>query len=351
MAAALSLRQEMPQAQVALFDARRRTRWKPGEVLSPMARTLLESLECWSEMQRAAARGAVLESHGTQSTWGSDSVREHDFLYSMHGNGWRLDRAWFDAMLLQRAESAGVHVRRDAALTGSESQADGWMLRFRGGTAEARFAIDASGRAARFAVERGVRLEASDSLAGVYVLFDCRRSEAHDYDTLIEARENGWWYSAGVPGGTLAAAWMSDTDLIRAMELADAARWHALLAESTQTRRRVTGATAMTDPMVFAAQSQRLNRVAGRRWAAAGDAAMAFDPLSAHGITKALRSGKLASYVALDWIRDSADTHARYCGIADAEWAQYNAAKHAYYAEERRWPGSAFWARRHEQAR
>lgn len=346
-AAALSLRQNMPESQVAIFDAGRRTLWKPGETLSPTARPLLESLGCWSELQLAAAAGSALESYGTESAWGSECVQASDFLFSQHGSGWRLDRVKFDAMMLKRAEEAGVAVHRGEKLTGSSDQDDRWRLEFSGGSAEARFVIDASGRVARFAMERGARLELTDSLAGVFVLFEGASDVIANCDTLIEARENGWWYSTSVPGGTLVMAWMSDTDLIREMRLKDAARWHELLAESKLTRERAAGATAITNPMIFAAQSQRISKAAGRRWAAAGDAAMAFDPLSSHGIMKALRSAKMASFVALDWLGRGEDTHERYCRVAEAEWTQYLAARRTYYAEEQRWPDSAFWARRH----
>jgi flavin-dependent dehydrogenase len=346
-AAALSLRQHMPGAKVAIFDAGCRTPWRPGETLSPMARSLLESLGCWGDMRKALAAGVALDSRGTESAWGSETVQANEFLFSRHGNGWRLDRSKFDAIMLERAQEEGATVHRGATLVGSVEQDDGWKLELAGNTAEARFVIDASGRAARFAVERSLRLEAIDSLAGVFVLFDGRGSKAADCDTLIEAQESGWWYSTSVPGGKLVVGWMSDTDLIRQMKLKDAAQWHQLLAQSTQTRQRTEPAVASSDPMIFAARSQRLSTVAGRRWAAAGDAAMAFDPLSSHGITKALRSGKLASFVALDWLRGGEDTHERYCRIADAEWQQYKAARRDYYAQEQRWPGSVFWARRH----
>ncbi len=343
-AAALSLRQLMPTARVAIFDAGRMKRWKPGEMLSPAARPLLESLRCWNDLEQSAQTGAALESFGTKSIWGSEAVEEREFLFSKQGNGWRLDRARFDAMLLDRAQAEGVTVHRAATLTGSTEQDCGWRLEFAGSTAESRFVIDCTGRAARFAVGRGAQLQAKDSLGGVFVLFNAPAGE--EYETLIEAQEQGWWYSTSVPGGTLVVAWMSDTDLIRNMGLKHAARWHSLLALSERTRRRAERAAARTDPMVFAAQSQRLNKVAGTGWAAAGDAAMAFDPLSSHGITKALRSGKLASFMTLDWLGENKDTHARYCSVADAEWAQYEAARIAHYREELRWPESAFWARR-----
>jgi flavin-dependent dehydrogenase len=99
--------------------------------------------------------------------------------------------------------------------------------------------------------------------------------------------------------------------------------------------------------MIFAAQSQRLSQIGGRRWVAAGDAAMTFDPLSSQGIAKALRSGKLASFVAVDFLKRGKETHDRYIDLALAEFDEYERARRAYYREEKRWPAAAFWARRH----
>lgn len=337
--AALSLRQLIPDAAITIFDARRGERWKPGETLSPGATQLLQSLGCWPAFRR---ENAALESFGTQAAWGNPEVYARDFLYTLRGNGWRLDRSRFDAMLLDCVGAAGVEVRRGTALMDSMEVDGTWRLRLRGIECSARFVIDASGRTARFAVQRGARPIVGDRLAGVFVLFET----PHAGDTLIEAAENGWWYSTTVPGKTAVAAWMSDTDCIREMRLKDSNRWNALLAQSLQTQHRLRGAVARGAPAIFAAHSQRLSRMGGRGWVAAGDAAMTFDPLSSQGILKALRSGKLASFVAADFLLRGVDTHERYTQLAAAEYDEYERAKRMFYGEERRWPAAPFWARR-----
>lgn len=342
-AAALSLRQLIPAAKIAIFDAGRAERWKPGETLSPAATPFLESLGCWAAFQKLREEGAALESFGTRAAWGAPEPYERDFLYSMHGNGWRLDRARFDAMLLDCAEAYGVDVRRGMALMDSAEEDGGWRLDLQGAAHHARFVIDASGRAARFAVQRGAKPVASDKLVGVFVLYEAANAD----DTLIEAAEKGWWYSTTAPGATAVVAWMSDTDLIRAMGLRDAANWSALLARSVHTRERLSGAAARGVPMIFAAHSQILSQMGGRGWVAAGDAAMTFDPLSSQGITKALRSGKLASFVATDFLVRGAETHNRYAKLAHSEFDEYEQTRRAYYREEQRWRASPFWARRH----
>ena len=80
-----------------------------------------------------------------------------------------------------------------------------------------------------------------------------------------------------------------------------------------------------------------------------GDAAMTFDPLSSQGIAKALRSGRLASFVAADFLLRGAETHDRYTRLACGECEEYERAKRSYYREEQRWPTAPFWARRHAE--
>jgi flavin-dependent dehydrogenase len=79
---------------------------------------------------------------------------------------------------------------------------------------------------------------------------------------------------------------------------------------------------------------------------AAGDAAAAFDPLSSQGVLMALRTGKLASFVALDHLLGRADSSPRYDALLRREYEGYQATRRSFYREEQRWPDAPFWARR-----
>jgi flavin-dependent dehydrogenase len=182
-----------------------------------------------------------------------------------------------------------------------------------------------------------------DHLAGVFVRFDCDEDRG---DTLIEAAEYGWWYSTSVPGGTVIAGFMTDTDLIRELHLNRRECWNELLAGAPLTSERLSDGKAKGDPEVFTANSQRLSEMGGAGWVAAGDAAMTFDPLSSQGIVKALRSGKLASFVAADFLLRGVDSYEKYRRSAEAEYSAYRSAKRDYYAMEQRWPEATFWKRR-----
>ena len=74
---------------------------------------------------------------------------------------------------------------------------------------------------------------------------------------------------------------------------------------------------------------------------------MSFDPLSSQGLLKALRSGKMAAFVAADYLVRGIESHAKYQAIASAEYTEYTKAKAMYYRLEQRWPQSPFWKRRH----
>jgi flavin-dependent dehydrogenase len=84
----------------------------------------------------------------------------------------------------------------------------------------------------------------------------------------------------------------------------------------------------------------------GEAWAAAGDAACTWDPLSSAGILKALRTGRLAAFVALDAMRGRPDAALRYTTILRSEHAAYLEARAWFYSQERRWRDSLFWRRR-----
>jgi flavin-dependent dehydrogenase len=149
------------------------------------------------------------------------------------------------------------------------------------------------------------------------------------------------------PDSRAVATWMSDADLLRDRGLDAAGRWMEHLRQSSLTAARFALGDPENRPAIFAARSQRLRPATGPGWLAAGDAASTFDPLSSQGILKALRSGKLASFVAIDCLQGLSAGQERYARILKAEYQQYQSAKTWFYRLEQRWPASPFWQRRH----
>jgi flavin-dependent dehydrogenase len=111
--------------------------------------------------------------------------------------------------------------------------------------------------------------------------------------SLVEAVPGGWWYSAPLPGGGLAVVYMTDADLQGSRLARTAEGWHRLLRGAGHTSRRVADGRYRGPERLrrVTATTSRLVCCAGEGWAAIGDAAATFDPLSSHGIYTALAGG------------------------------------------------------------
>jgi flavin-dependent dehydrogenase len=312
--------------------------------------TVLEQLDVWETF---VGEGHV-PAYGTCSAWGSDELFDNEFIYHPAGRGWHLDRKRFDRMLAREAAAGGVITYSTHKFTGSSPSArGGWLLNAkpeRGSEIllEAAFVIDATGRRAAFAAQRGVRKILLDGLLGVSVTFGASDSAPlADTYTLVEACQEGWWYSALLPEGNVIVFCMSDADVVRQSGLKSSNNFLVLLEQTRHTRERARCATPLDEPSVHAAHTHRLERATGDAWLAVGDAATTFDPLSSQGILKSLRSGIFASYAVTDYFKGSASGLEKYEALTAREFEDYMSVRADFYGRERRWPDSPFWRRRH----
>ncbi len=339
-AAGLSLRSHAPGLSVVQIEASAYTLPRIGETLPPPSRRLLEHLGVWEAFRRQNHAPVV----GTTAAWGAPSAQENDFLFNRHGDGWHLDRTAFDAMLAGEAERRGVGRIESRVI--DVDRKDGWSLSLADGRElRARFLIDATGASATIARKLGARFVAADRLTGFVRFFEDRYG--NDPRSLVEAFADGWWYTAGLPGGLRIAACMTDADLGRSLGLGDPDSWSRRLDAAEQVSSRLQGTRPQGDVVIRAASSRRLDAAAGEGWLAVGDAASVFDPLSSSGITKALRSGIFATYAIGDLLVKSDDRALeRYRRYSQDEFEGYTRVRARYYNEERRWPESDFWRRR-----
>ena len=348
-AAALSLRRNAPELSVALVEQSSYDAPRVGETLPPTVQSVLRQLGVW---ERFVEEGHVA-AYGTRAAWGSERVYENEFIYHPAGRGWHLDRSRFDRMLTREAAALGVTTYSGHKFTGSaRNGGDGWLLHTKAGRGseadiKASFVIDATGRRAAFAAQRGVKRETFDNLVGVSVTFGAQGAEPFaDTYTLVEACEEGWWYSALLPEGRLVVFFMSDADIAKRLRLNSLEGWLNKLCRTRHTKGRVSGAAPVGAPSVHAAHTHRLEHATGERWLAAGDAVTTFDPLSSQGILKSLRSGLLASYAVLDHFKGTTAGLEKYEALVAREFKDYLSARADFYGQERRWPDAPFWRRR-----
>jgi flavin-dependent dehydrogenase len=317
-----------------------------GEALPPDVTPLLNRLGVWERFER----DGHLPSPGIVSLWRDEEPYENSFLFNPYRIGWHLDRGRFDTMLAEVAEERGVVVFRGTNLrTYFRNSANGWQV---GARSEgqpicliADFLIDATGRTSWLTRRLGARQLIFDRLVGIVGVFKTG-AMWRDPRLLLEAAEQGWWYSAFLPNNRLVIAYMTDVDLLPAPPRDINGFWAALLRETVQTRRRLACEVPPTTLRTTTADSRCTDRVAGEKWLAVGDAAMAWDPLSSQGISNALQSG-LAAAIAITEARSGrSGALAEYESDVAHSFGEYRRLHARYYNLVRRWPHSLFWKRR-----
>jgi flavin-dependent dehydrogenase len=309
-----------------------------GETLPPEIRVSLTRLGVWEQFL-ASDR---LESHGIRSAWETPVARHRDFIYNPYGCGWHVDRVRFDAMLACAAARAGAEFLPSARITGVHHETDGhWRFDVtQEGTVLTlcgRMLIDATGRKASIVRKLGFRGHVVDRLIGVMALLP--RSDAAQW-TLIEAVENGWWYSAPVPGDRMVFAYMTDSDLWRK------SCWLDFLKSAPLTFERAAVMQSVRPIRVVSAASVLRQPVVGPNWIAAGDAALAFDPLSGLGVHKAMESGFRSAEAIARYLEGDSTGMVEYERWTLESFRSYLATRHQFYSSVERWPGSPFWERR-----
>lgn len=345
----------------ASHDRHQVGRYKVGEGLPPSARSLLRDL---GALERVLADGHRA-SHGTLAFWGSDTPHANDFLFQLHGHGLQLDRGRFDASLIDLAREAGAQVRTGAKLvldrTGDDRDQH-HRLYLQAGRPNnvpvtCRWLIDATGRPATFARQLGARRMEYDRLLAFHMCLHSDTDSDQDGRTLVEAVENGWWYSVLLPSRGRLVAFLGDADLVdRRVLLTREGLWHALLAAPRLAAHCAEhGYAAASDPRGADASSTHLDHASGHdgrgpSWLAIGDAALAFDPLSSKGISNALYTGLRGAQVIIACEHGDQDAAAQYAAHALDIHRHYREQSALFYRMETRWPDTPFWRRRHTPA-
>lgn len=320
-----------------------------GECLPPSIRPQLEKACVWEEFLRAGHVPSV----GIRSIWGSPVPADRDFLFSPYGSGWHIDRGRFDAMMRDSALRSGTEWLECHALRDVERIPSGWRLRFTSSLGdyhvEAPLVVDATGRSSVFARRAGATRRSLDHMVGVAGYFPSRAATASiEPVILVEAVENGWWYTAPLPGEKLIAVFMTEAEFIQRHKLTQTGPWLELLDATVAQSRRIRehGCGLDSEIRVVQAESSFLDRIVDDCWLAAGDAAAAFDPLSSQGITAAVSSGLRAAQTAIAWFGGDDKSPLDYADGMRREYAEYLTNRSLYYRMEQRWPESSFWKMR-----
>ena len=330
---------------VAVLEREPRAAAKAGESFGPRLRALLERLGAWEEF----AALATVPFRGVRSAWGAQEIHDRPSVLHPLGEGWHVDRVRFEEMLSAVAVRAGADVRFGVGACTAMRAASGFRVLSQDGNEIlcARYLVDASGRGAPATarLSPGRVWLSIDRQVAVVFRAPRRDPSATEPELLLEACEDGWWYSVPQPDGTMLCALLTDADLVPAGPRAGlAARTAAALARSVHTAARVgQGEAPLGAPSIVRADTGFLIPDRGLGWCALGDAAMGGDPLAGDGVERAL-DGALRAASTIERELDGAPFEPAPPPAPRIE--AYLAARARYYAIERRWPDSIFWQRR-----
>ncbi|KAG8870436.1 hypothetical protein FRB97_009766 [Tulasnella sp. 331] len=314
---ALSLLRSNPRASFAVIDNADFNSFKIGESLPAEAKRILHYLtpSIPDRLSQDTAAGVHITCSGNASVWESMELHETFALMNPFGSGWHLNRAAFDEMLRE-------HVRKVCPSEADEPQRllikgtfaairkdehGRWIVTTRKSNDSkeqqeyrSTWLIDASGRQASVAHKLGAKVVKLDRLLAVYGVFSSPNLD-RDRRTVIEATEDGWWYTSQLANQQRVIAFHTDD----CDPVAKRARHRdGFLDLLHQTTTHISNILELNDwrlisgrghalPRCIAAGSSFLEPLGDEheRWCAVGDAAAAFDPLSSQGIITALRMG------------------------------------------------------------
>lgn len=323
----------------------RRPMAPPVEHVPPSAHQPLLELGLWDAFAAADHTPCV----AAYTAWGSDDLGWGDDRprgASLHTgeHGWLVDRPRFARWLRQAALDTGATLH-----TAGHPLAEGLGFTRPRRPPQGRFTVDATGRRGRLAERFGATRRAADELLALTTVLHPGEHHLEAAPVvLVEAVRTGWWHTAPATGGKLVASFVTDPAVARLSERPAEQVWAGALAASSHTAARLHHHRRDGRPLdIVPTGIAALDRTAGQRWLAVGDAALALDPLGGAGIQQALQGGLAAARtITAALLAGDPTAGARYDADVQARFRYHLEARRRIYEGERRWPAATFWRHR-----
>lgn len=256
-------------------------------------------------------------------------------------------------MLTAAAESSGAF-RIPAEASRWEPARSGGFVHVRSAdknhVIRASTALDCTGRTAAIAHRYGSHRISYDKLIAAIALHVTEAPGDNDFTTVVQAVEGGWWYSSLLPSRKRIFAFLTDSDLCDRAMCRHESQWVAFLKQAEHMDRLNAAYDYRPEhlPVLVPAGSSRLCPAAGDEWIAAGDAALAIDPLSSQGILNALELGINAASAIAQALSGDRSLIAGYLDRLEELSRHFLQRRRHYYTGEERWMDAPFWKRRSE---
>jgi flavin-dependent dehydrogenase len=330
---------------VAIIDSSKKLNFQAGENIQGGIKDLFFKLK----FDESSLNNFHLPAYETVSLWDSQLPIFKDSLFNANGHGWHLDKKKFNEQLLAKCLDVGVQLIHCSDLKIERQQLLGWEISCFVNSVprilKSAFLIDCTGRNRVLLKKLAIPILKHDSLIAINAIYDVNL-ETPPMTSVIETAENGWWYSAALPGNKRVVTFFTNAKSTSFKNLTKYHNFHHQMY-LTELINPYLGHLSIDKELPLTiryANSEISSSFFGRDWICAGDAAATFDPLSSHGIETALRMGIEAADAVSDLMGSNTKVKLDQFSMNYQDmYSAYLLQRKKFYAQVQKWPRSPFW--------
>jgi len=313
-----------------------------GETLPPSALPLLQSLDLLDLFES----NSLHRTHGYQSSWGSTVIADHNFFFhTPFQHGLKINKQSLEQDLehltaeniLRFEKMTAIHLTDEGVTVELQNDRESIVLR-------GKCLVEATGRNRSVLKLLGISSVEYDELTAYSCHLPRRDHPKIKHSVFVESFEHGWGIVSRLSDEVQVMSLFSRPRVGINKQLKDYYCWSTILS-GTAHLRGFLSETAGIRVVGGDAGTSRATQLAGKCWLATGDAAIAFDPLSSHGITNAIYTANRAVEAIALHLSDADEKHFReYAESLSAIFGAYLETRYDLYQRERRWREAPFWS-------
>ncbi|TMP39576.1 FAD-dependent monooxygenase [Pseudoalteromonas rubra] len=280
---------------------------------------------------------------GQSSSWGESVLRKAPLSDRHHG--WKVDKSVLTTQIQTQLPEQCLFGGKVVEVS---EHNDAWRCRVKSAqdgsehSLESRFIVDASGRQGYLPRVLNLPRHTFDKLtAFVANVPSTSNPQGLFPSVVVEAFEHGWTLISRLNAEQNMLAIFCNQHTPGFSQLKHSCNWYDIAA-NTPCFYNALPEQSFTVKAINAS-SHIVGRLSGKNWLLAGDAAMAFDPLSSHGMTTAIYMAEKASQAISAAFAGEATALHQYSKSMTEIYNSYLNELFGYYRREQRFPNSEFW--------
>jgi flavin-dependent dehydrogenase len=278
-------------------------RFRIGESLLPQGNALLHEIGVWPKIQQAG----FIQKFGARFLLGHGPAEKAvvfaNGLIPGLEQSYQVDRARFDALLLDHAAEAGAEVRTETTVRAVTATAEGYRVELVADgvatTVTSRWILDASGRDQFFPSQFKSDLDPATcpKRIALYNHFTgvVREPGPTGGDTVIVRLSDGWFWIIPIDAERTSVGLVTTLAAFKGAALPPADYFNQVVAQTPRLQELMAGSTPLLGCQVTADYSYYRRQLATERMLLVGDAGGFIDPIFSSGVYLATYSAKQAA--------------------------------------------------------